>query len=73
MTPRLEGSQFNMENLLNLDQSPLNLDPAGQNSMGAKFNATPAEETCNFHASHVNVISRKANHGSHNKFMFIGI
>ena len=48
MTPCLGGSQFNMKNPLNLDRSPLNLDPTGRNSMGSKFNLTPAN-TKNVH------------------------
>ena len=40
MTPCLQGSQFNMKNPLNPEQSPLNQDPTGRNSMGSKFNPT---------------------------------
>ena len=36
------GSQFNMKNPLNPEHSPLNQDPTGRNSMGSKFNPTPA-------------------------------
>ena len=42
MTPCLRGSQFNMKNPLNPEHSPLNQDPKGRNSMGSKFNPTPA-------------------------------
>ena len=49
MTPCLGGSQFNMKNPLNLDRSPLNSDPTGRNSMGSKFNLTPAFNcTCSY-------------------------
>ena len=42
MTPCLGGSQFNMKNPLNPEHIPLNQDPTGRNSMGSKFNPTPA-------------------------------
>ena len=42
MTPCLGVSQFNMKNPLNPEHSPLNQDPTGRNSMGSKFNPTPA-------------------------------
>ena len=42
MTPCLGGSHFNMKNPLNPEHSPLNQDPTGRNSMGSKFNPTPA-------------------------------
>ena len=45
MTPCLGGSQFNMKNPLNPEHSPLNQDPKGRNSMGSKFNLTPADNT----------------------------
>ena len=40
--PCLQGSQFNMKNPLNPEQTRLNQDPTGRNSMGSKFNPTPA-------------------------------
>ena len=40
--PVSRGSQFNMENPLNPEHSLLNQDPTGRNSMGSKFNPTPA-------------------------------
>ena len=43
MSPCLGGSQFNMKNPLNPEHSPLNQDPTGRNSMGSKFNPTPAK------------------------------
>ena len=42
MTPCLGGSQFNMKNPLNPEHNPFNQDPTGRNSMGSKFNPTPA-------------------------------
>ena len=43
MSPCLGGSQFNMEKRLNPEHSPLNQDPTGRNSMGSKFNPSPAK------------------------------
>ena len=41
------GSQFIMKNPLNPEHNPLNQDPTGRNSMGSKFNPTPAHFACN--------------------------
>ena len=41
MTP-FSGVAIQHENLLNPEQSPLNQDPTGRNSMGSKFNPKPA-------------------------------
>ena len=45
MTPCLGGSQFNIKNPLNPEHILLNQDPTGRNSMGSKFNPTPASIT----------------------------